>query len=184
MINQDRIVPVQATDLLSLYGAVLYLDKSGALDKISAVDVEGDFAVSAASQAMIADQPVKSLDIASTVASAEISTKMSFTDGQISLELADGNKLNADMVVLSVGVTPENTLAKKAGLELGVKGAIKVNAKMETSAPDIYAVGDAVQVKHFVTEQDLVISLAGPAKEITASCSVTKCLTCTASPTA
>lgn len=72
MINQDRIVPVQATDLLSLYGTVLYLEKSGALDKISAADVEGDFAVSAASQALIADQPVKSLDIASSVASAEI----------------------------------------------------------------------------------------------------------------
>ena len=90
-------------------------------------------------------------------------SKMSFSDGQVSLEFADGNKLNADMVVLSVGVTPENTLAKQAGLELGVKGAIKVNAKMETSIPDIYAVGDAVQVKHFVTEQDSVISLAGPA---------------------
>ena len=84
---------------------------------------------------------------------------------KISLELADGNTLNADVVVVSVGVTPENTLAKKAGLELGVKGAIKVNAKMQTSVPDIYAVGDAVQVKHFVTEQDSVISLAGPANK-------------------
>lgn len=84
---------------------------------------------------------------------------------QISLELADGNKLNADMVVLSIGVTPENTLAKKAGLELGIKGAIKVNAKMQTSLPDIYAVGDAVQVKHFITEQDSVISLVGPANK-------------------
>ena len=92
-------------------------------------------------------------------------SKMSFADGQVSLEFADGNKLNADMVVVSVGVIPENTLAKQAGLELGVKGAIKVNAKMETSVPDIYAVGDAVQVKHFVTEQDSVISLAGPANK-------------------
>ena len=68
-------------------------------------------------------------------------------------------------VEVSIGVTPENTLAKQAGLELGVKGAIKVNAKMETSVPDIYAVGDAVQVKHFVTEQDSVISLASPANK-------------------
>ena len=90
---------------------------------------------------------------------------MSMTGDKVSLTLADGQQISADMVVLAVGVTPENTLAKKAGLELGFKGAIKVNAKMETSAPDIYAVGDAVQVKHFVTEQDAVISLAGPANK-------------------
>lgn len=91
--------------------------------------------------------------------------KMSITDDQVSLEIADGQHINADMAVLSIGVTPENSLAKKAGLELGVKGAIKVNAKMETSFSDIYAVGDAVQVKHFITEQDSVISLAGPANK-------------------
>ena len=91
--------------------------------------------------------------------------KMSVMGDQVSLELADGKQINADMVVLAVGVTPENTLAKKIGLELGVKGAIKVNAKMETSIPDIYAVGDAVEVKHFITEQDSVISLAGPANK-------------------
>ena len=91
--------------------------------------------------------------------------KMSITGDQVSLELADGKQINADMVVLAVGVTPENTLAKKIGLELGVKGAIKVNTKMETSIPDIYAVGDAVQVKHFITDKDSVISLAGPANK-------------------
>ena len=91
--------------------------------------------------------------------------KLTANGEQISLETDNGNKLNADMVVVSIGVTPENTLAKQAGLELGVKGAIKVNAKMETSVPDIYAVGDAVQVKHFITEQDAVISLAGPANK-------------------
>ena len=91
--------------------------------------------------------------------------KLTSNGEQISLETDNKNKLNADMVVVSIGVTPENTLAKQAGLELGVKGAIKVNAKMETSVPDIYAVGDAVQVKHFITEQDAVISLAGPANK-------------------
>ena len=91
--------------------------------------------------------------------------KMSITGEQVSLELVDGKQINADMVVLAVGVTPENTLAKKIGLELGVKGAIKVNAKMETSIPDIYAVGDATQVKHFITDKDSVISLAGPANK-------------------
>ncbi len=92
-------------------------------------------------------------------------TKMSFIGEQVSLELADGKQISADMVVLAVGVTPENTLAEKIGLELGVKGAIKVNTKMQTSIPDIYAVGDAVQVKHFITEQDSVIALAGPANK-------------------
>ncbi|MBR2375082.1 MAG: CoA-disulfide reductase, partial [Clostridia bacterium] len=91
--------------------------------------------------------------------------KMSFANGQVSLEFADGSNINADMVVLAVGVTPENKLAHKIGLELGVKGAIKVNVKMETSIPDIYAVGDAVEVKHFITDKDSVISLAGPANK-------------------
>ena len=91
--------------------------------------------------------------------------KMSVTGDKVLLELTDGGQISADMVVLAVGVAPENTLAKKAGLELGVKGAIKVNSKMETSVPDIYAVGDAVQVKHFITEQDVLISLAGPANK-------------------
>ena len=91
--------------------------------------------------------------------------KMSITGEKVSLDLDNGSNISADMVVLAVGVTPENTLAKKIGLELGVKGAIKVNAKMETSIPDIYAVGDAVQVKHFITDKDSVISLAGPANK-------------------
>ena len=92
-------------------------------------------------------------------------SKMSIADNKVLLELTDGGQISADMAVISVGVVPENTLAKKAGLELGVKGAIKVNSKMETSVPDIYAVGDAVQVKHFITEQDVLISLAGPANK-------------------
>ncbi len=91
--------------------------------------------------------------------------KMSITGEQVSLGLDNGSNISADMVVLAVGVTPENTLAKKIGLELGVKGAIKVNAKMQTSIPDIYAVGDAVEVKHFITDKDSVISLAGPANK-------------------
>ena len=54
------------------------------------------------------------------------------------------------MVVLAIGVTPDTALAKEAGLELGIKGSIVVNDRMETSVPDIYAAGDAVQVKHYV----------------------------------
>ncbi len=93
------------------------------------------------------------------------STKTSVDGDKISLEFADGSSLKTDMLIVAVGVTPENTLAKKIGLELGVKGAIKVDSKMQTSLPDIYAVGDAVEVKNFITEQDAVISLAGPANK-------------------
>ncbi len=91
--------------------------------------------------------------------------KMSITGEKVSLDFDNGSSISTDMVVLAVGVTPENSLAKKIGLVLGVKGAIKVNAKMETSIPDIYAVGDATQVKHFITDKDSVISLAGPANK-------------------
>ena len=86
-------------------------------------------------------------------------------DGGVDVLLKEEDPLHADLVVLAIGVTPDTTLAKEAGLELGVKGSIAVNDRMETSAPDIYAVGDAVQVRHFVTGQDTVISLAGPANK-------------------
>ena len=79
--------------------------------------------------------------------------------------LKDCDPITADMVVLAIGVTPESTLAKEAGLSLGIKGSILVNDRMETSKPDIYAVGDAVQVKHFVSGQDTLIALAGPANK-------------------
>lgn len=79
--------------------------------------------------------------------------------------LKDDEPVSADMVLMAIGVSPESALAKKAGLKLGMKGAIVVNDKMETSVPDIYAVGDAVQVKHTVTGNDAVISLAGPANK-------------------
>ncbi|MEY8261077.1 FAD-dependent oxidoreductase [Oscillospiraceae bacterium 50-60] len=86
-------------------------------------------------------------------------------DGGVDVQLKDADPLHADMVVLAIGVTPDTVLAKEAGLELGLKGSIVVNDRMETSVPDIYAVGDAVQVKHSVTGQDAVISLAGPANK-------------------
>ena len=84
---------------------------------------------------------------------------------RVNVLLKDEAPLTADMVVLAIGVTPDTGLAKAAGLELGIKGSILVNDRMETSAPDIYAVGDAVQVKHFVTGQDTLLSLAGPANK-------------------
>lgn len=86
-------------------------------------------------------------------------------DGGIDVLLKDEMPLHADMVVLAIGVTPDTHLAKDAGLELGIKGSIVVNDRMETSAPDIFAAGDAVQVKHYVTGQEALISLAGPANK-------------------
>ncbi len=83
--------------------------------------------------------------------------------GGVNVLLKDEAPLHADLVIMAIGVVPETTLAKEAGLELGIKDSIVVNDRMETSAPDIYAVGDAVQVKHFVSGQDALISLAGPA---------------------
>ena len=86
-------------------------------------------------------------------------------DGGIDILLKDEMPLHADMVVLAIGVTPDTHLAKDAGLELGIKGSIVVNDRMETSAPDIFAAGDAVQVKHYVTGQEALISLSGPANK-------------------
>ncbi|MBO5122986.1 MAG: FAD-dependent oxidoreductase [Oscillospiraceae bacterium] len=86
-------------------------------------------------------------------------------NGEVVTLLKDEEPLRSDMVILAIGVTPDSTLGKKAGLQLGQKGSIVVNDRMETSAPDVYAVGDAVEVRHFVTGQPSLISLAGPANK-------------------
>lgn len=86
-------------------------------------------------------------------------------DGRTLVRVADELPLPVDLVILAIGVVPETALAKEAGLALGLKGAILVDERMRTSDPDIYAVGDAVQVKHYVTGNDAVISLAGPANK-------------------
>ena len=79
--------------------------------------------------------------------------------------LFKGRTIHTDMAILAAGVSPENSLAKKAGLRIGVRGSIIVNEKMETSVPNIYAVGDAVQIKNFVTGTESTIFLAGPANK-------------------
>ena len=84
---------------------------------------------------------------------------------QVVVRLKGEPPLRADMAILAIGVTPDTHLAREAGLELGQKGSIVVNDRMQTSVPHIYAVGDAVQVRHFVTGQQAVISLAGPANK-------------------
>lgn len=77
--------------------------------------------------------------------------------------LEDGQELQSDVTILSVGVQPESQLAKDAGLALGLREGIVVNASYQTSHPDIYAVGDAIVVEQTITGQDALISLANPA---------------------
>ena len=79
------------------------------------------------------------------------------------LVLEDGTTLNSDLNILSVGVQPENSLAKEAGIKLGLRGGIVVDDQYRTNVPDIYAVGDAIVVKQQITGQDALISLASPA---------------------
>lgn len=86
-------------------------------------------------------------------------------EGGLKVLLKDRDPLIADMGILAIGVTPDTDLAKDAGIALGIKGSILVNDRMETSLPDIYAVGDAVEVHHFITGKKTLISLAGPANK-------------------
>lgn len=89
----------------------------------------------------------------------------SFDDagGGVRVKLKSGASLSADLVVLSIGVRPESKLAQDAGLTIGERGGIVVDEHMRTSDPDIYAVGDAVVTKDYVTGADTLIPLAGPA---------------------
>ena len=83
-------------------------------------------------------------------------------DGLV-VRLKSGQRLPAQLVILGVGVRPENKLAVDAGLEVGPRGGIRVNEHLQTSDPDIYAVGDAIEVKDFVTGDPTQVPLAGPA---------------------
>jgi len=76
-----------------------------------------------------------------------------------------GHDIECDMVILSIGVKPENKLAREAGLDIGERGGIKVDSTMRTSDPDIYAVGDAVEVRDFITGLPTMTALAGPANK-------------------
>lgn len=77
--------------------------------------------------------------------------------------LRSGERIDADLAVVALGVVPDTGIARDAGLELGVKGAIVVDSHMRTSDPSVYAVGDAVQVSNFVSDVPSNIALAGPA---------------------
>ncbi|WP_379153783.1 CoA-disulfide reductase [Paenibacillus sp. sgz5001063] len=82
------------------------------------------------------------------------------TEGGRSLQLASGLTLATDMIILAIGVTPENELARNSGLELGVRGAVKVNTTLQTSDPAIYAVGDVIEVRDKVQGFETMVSLA------------------------
>ena len=83
-------------------------------------------------------------------------------DGLV-VQLKSGRRLPAQLVILGVGVRPENKLAVEAGLAVGPRGGIRVNDHLQTTDPDIYAVGDAIEVKDFVTGEPTQVPLAGPA---------------------
>lgn len=87
----------------------------------------------------------------------------SFTENGKKVILSDGTEVQTDMTILSIGVRPENELAKNAGLELGARGGIIVNEYLKTSNHDIYAVGDAVEVVDYISGTKAMIPLAGPA---------------------
>jgi NADPH-dependent 2,4-dienoyl-CoA reductase/sulfur reductase-like enzyme/rhodanese-related sulfurtransferase len=84
-------------------------------------------------------------------------------DGSLEVLTESGKRHPADIVILAIGVRPETALAEMAGIEIGKRGGIRVDDQMRTSNPDIFAVGDAVEVKDFVTGQWTLIPLAGPA---------------------
>lgn len=86
-------------------------------------------------------------------------------DGGVTVHLRSGKQIATDMVLLSIGVRPETKLAKDARLAIGERGGITVNDYMQTSDADIYALGDAVEVRHLVTGQPALIPLAGPANK-------------------
>jgi NADPH-dependent 2,4-dienoyl-CoA reductase/sulfur reductase-like enzyme/rhodanese-related sulfurtransferase len=84
-------------------------------------------------------------------------------DSALTCRLKSGRTVSADLVVLSIGVRPDTALARAAGLELGPRGHIRVNGFMQTNDPDIYAAGDAVEVKDLVTGEPTAVPLGGPA---------------------
>ena len=83
--------------------------------------------------------------------------------GAIEVQTASGKAYPADIVILAIGVRPDTTLAKSAGLAIGERGGIRVDEHMHTSDPDIFAVGDAIEVKDVVTDEWSLMALAGPA---------------------
>ncbi len=93
----------------------------------------------------------------------ETTAAIESVDGMLALRLESGKRLLTDLVVMGLGVRPENMLAVQAGLDVGPHGGIRVNEFLQTSHPDIYAVGDAIEVRDFVSGDPTQVPLAGPA---------------------
>ncbi len=89
----------------------------------------------------------------------------SFNNEGKQIELTSGKVIDTDLIIFSIGVRPENLLAKEAGIKLGAFGGISVNEHLQTSDPSIYAIGDVIEVKDFVTQDITMIPLAGPANK-------------------
>ena len=87
------------------------------------------------------------------------------SNSRLVVGLKSGMELSCDMVILAIGVKPEVKLARQAKLEIGETGGIKVNKKLQTSDPDIYAIGDAIEVRDFALDNPTLIPLAGPANK-------------------
>lgn len=83
--------------------------------------------------------------------------------GAAVVELKSGTRIPADMIILGIGVRPESELIKNAGLETGGRGGVRVNENLQTSDPHIWALGDAIEVRDFVTGEWTLVPLAGPA---------------------
>ena len=84
-------------------------------------------------------------------------------DGSLEVDTQSGKSYPADVVIIALGVKPDTDLAKSAGAEIGERGGIRVDSQMRTSVPDIFAVGDAIEVRDFMTDEWSLIALAGPA---------------------
>lgn len=92
-------------------------------------------------------------------------SKFQNENGPINITLSSGKVISSDMVILSIGVRPNSKLAKDAGLELNKRGGIVVDKYLRTSDPDIYAVGDVIEVEEFISKDKAMIALAGPANK-------------------
>ena len=113
-------------------------------------------------QARVVESLLKRHGVRVTHGDAAVGFKQT-AKGAIEVEAKSGQSYPADVVILAIGVRPDTTLAKMAGLVIGELGGIRVDDRMRTSEPDIFAVGDAVEVKDFVTGQWCLMALAGPA---------------------
>lgn len=92
-------------------------------------------------------------------------TQINETENKVEATLINGEKLSANFIVLATGVTPDTSFIKESGIELGPKGHIIVNEKMQTNIQDVYAVGDAIEVVDYITGKKTAIPLAGPANK-------------------